>query len=205
MLQALDQQLYIALVKLDVILRRRPSDWRQGRPLSGLGREGAAEFVVGKGEVFGLDAGLGDSGHEVGVAGPARQEVQVEVAGDAGAGAAAQVHPKVVAFGVVVRGKRRLDALGQLHHLRQRFRVATGQLGHVREGHDHDVGGGIREAIQDHKVFLATQHDEAFRVIAHGQSVAEDAAVVLRGISDIAVAPRSPKVVHRQCPESEVL
>ena len=48
------------------------------------GSQGVAELVVGEGEVFGLDAGLADSGQEVGVAGPAREEVQVEVGGDAG-------------------------------------------------------------------------------------------------------------------------
>src|SRR4051812_9486125 len=49
----------------------------------------------------GLDdhAGVGDGGHEVGVALPAGDDVPVEVAGQAGAGGAAEVQADVVAVG----------------------------------------------------------------------------------------------------------
>src|SRR5712692_8402838 len=126
---------------------------------SAAGSQCAAELVVGDGQVLGLDAGFANGGHEVGVAGPARQDVQVYVADDASAGAAAQVHPKVVALGLIVGRERDLHALGKLHHLGERCGVAPGELSHMREGHDHNVAGGVGEAVEDDEVLAAAMKD----------------------------------------------
>ena len=48
--------------------------------------------MVSDGEFFGEDAGFRDGGDETGVAGPTRQDMKVDVAGDSGAGAFAEVH-----------------------------------------------------------------------------------------------------------------
>ena len=78
------------------------------------------EFLVGGGQIFGFDASFGYYGHEVGIAGPAREDMEVEVAGDAGASGAAEVHAKIVALGVIGFFQGELDALGQHHHLGER-------------------------------------------------------------------------------------
>ncbi len=58
-------------------------------PYGLLGGEGFAEARVGDAEFFGVDAGFGDDGHEIGIAEPAGEDVEVQMAGDAGAGGAA--------------------------------------------------------------------------------------------------------------------
>ena len=118
--------------------------------------------------------------------------------GDSGPRAAAQVHAQVIAFRFVVGGKRRGDTLGQLHHLGERIGVAVRQLALMSKRDDHDVTGCIGEAIEDDEILPTAMHDQAFRVVAHGQGVAEDAAIVFGGIGDVAVAPGSPEVIHGQ-------
>jgi diguanylate cyclase (GGDEF)-like protein/PAS domain S-box-containing protein len=79
------------------------------------GAERLAEAAPGDREFFGHDAGLADGGHEVGVAGPAREHVHMEVAGDAGAGALAEVHSKVEALGPVDFAQAAHGGLGEVH------------------------------------------------------------------------------------------
>ena len=76
--------------------------------------------MVGGGQIFGFDASFGYYGHEVGIAGPAREDMEVEVAGDAGASGAAEVHAEVVAVRVIGFFEGELDSLGQHHHFGER-------------------------------------------------------------------------------------
>src|SRR5579862_6012787 len=57
-----------------------------------LGLQRAAQPCVGDLEFLGFDTSLARGGHEVGVANPAWEHVQVNVSGDAGAGSATDVH-----------------------------------------------------------------------------------------------------------------
>src|SRR5688572_12040176 len=73
---------------------------------SAIGGPGLPDLLVGGGQGFGQHAGLGQGGHEVGVAVPAGHAVHVEVAGNAGAGAAPQVGTHVQAVGRVAGFQR---------------------------------------------------------------------------------------------------
>ena len=158
--------------------------------------ERLAQFFVGGGEFFGLDAGFGDDGHEIRVALPARQYVQVQVAGDAGASGPAQVHAQIVSLGMVNFLKRGMNALGDAHHFGEHLGIGGGKIGDMRIGNDHDVSGGVGITIQDEKAFRAAQNDQGFGVIAGGDGGAEDAAFVLRRVGDIAEPPGRPQIIH---------
>ena len=79
--------------------------------------KGFAEFGPGDVEGLGEDAGFGGDGHEVGVAAPAREGVEVDVIGDAGTGGFAEVQAEVEAVGMVDLAETALDALGGEDHL----------------------------------------------------------------------------------------
>lgn len=74
--------------------------------------ESAAQLVVGRKQILGQNAGLANHRDEIGVTRPPRQHVKVQMVGHAGAGAAAQVHPQVVALGMINGFQRRLELLG---------------------------------------------------------------------------------------------
>src|SRR5579859_4584945 len=67
------------------------------RPLG----EGFAEAVVGDVQLFGMDASLAGDGHEIGIAEPAREHMEMQMTGDAGSRSAAEIHAEVHAIGFV--------------------------------------------------------------------------------------------------------
>lgn len=67
--------------------------------LPGKAGDEAGEFLVKLLRGLGDDADIADNAHEVGVAIPAGDDVLVEVAGDAGPGAAAEVDAEIEALG----------------------------------------------------------------------------------------------------------
>ena len=71
----------------------------------GVGRPGGGEPFPGRVQGLGHDPHPGHRGHEVGVAGPAGQHVEVEVRRDPGPGGPAQVGPQVDPVGLVGRGQ----------------------------------------------------------------------------------------------------
>ena len=81
------------------------------------------------------DADFADDRHEVGVAGPSRHEVHVEVIHDARSGRAAEVDADVDALRLIRLRQRALGVLREAHHLDQLFvassaaRLATCRLG----------------------------------------------------------------------------
>lgn len=70
------------------------------------------QFLVSRSQVFGNRARLPDGGHEIYVADPARQNVHVEVFGDARAGGFAEVHSEVDGVWLVNVANRGLAAFG---------------------------------------------------------------------------------------------
>src|SRR6266849_10878175 len=87
-----------------------------GRPWSPRGNralQSFAQLLVSGAKVFGLDAGFSDDGHEIGVTDPARQHVQVDVAGDTGAASPPQIHAEIKTVGLVGGRKRSFDPLSQ--------------------------------------------------------------------------------------------
>jgi hypothetical protein len=154
------------------------------------------KLVKGRGQVFGFDAGFGYYGHEVGIAGPAWQNMEVEVAGDSGAGGAAEVHAEVVALGAIGFFQGDLDALGQDHHFGERFWICRWQVGGVLVGNDHHVAGRIRKRVEDDEILDAAKNDERLMIVIQGDCGAEDAAFVFRRVGDVAIPPRRPQIIH---------
>ena len=136
--------------------------------------------------------------HEVRIRHPARQDVHVDVSGDAGAGGFADVHAQVDAVGVVEFAQDCLHALRQRHHFIRGFWRELLQFVEVRVGDDHHVAGSVGKRIQDDEALLAAIDDESFGVVACLHGVAEDAASRLLGGRDVGVAPRGPEVIHRK-------
>src|SRR5207249_9072252 len=93
---------------------------------------------VGPGELFGKDPGLRDDGDEVGVAGPAGQDMHVNVVRHSGARGAADVEPEVEPVRVVLRLEGTLTALRQRDQLAELALVEVGQPGDVAAGHDEE-------------------------------------------------------------------
>src|SRR5919107_4679221 len=139
--------------------------------------EAAAELVVGGAEVFGDDAGLADGGHEVGVAGPAREDVKVQVVRDARARGLAEVHAEVEAVRAVDFGEYALGALRQLHQLVRGLFGQAVEVGRVLEGDDHEVAAGVWVDVEDDEVEPGALEDEGRLVVAQRGQRAEDAGV----------------------------
>ena len=181
--------------------------------------DAAAGFV----EIFRQNAGFGEGGHEVGIAGPARQGVEMKVSGDTGTGGLAQVHAEIDAVRAIELGEDAFHALGKIGHLVRRGRGQGRKARFMRVRNDHDVAGGVGKCVEADKAGVAAVDDVRCGVgsggvhaglrgvIGRGDEIAEDAAVIagpgskrgrhaLAGIGrvsgDVVVAPGCPEIVH---------
>ncbi len=88
----------------------------------------------------------------------------MQMVGDARSGHFPQVHAKVETFWTIRLRERALHTLRELHHLACSFRVEAGKIRSVFVGHDHNVAGGVRVAIQDDECFGTTKNDKSLRI-----------------------------------------
>ena len=107
-----------------------------------------------------MDACFADDGHEIGIAEPAREDVEMDMADDSGAARATDVHAEVHAVGLVVGAKGAFNALREMHHFGEGFGIGAGEIADVSVGDDHDVAGGVGVAIEDDEDFLAAIDDQ---------------------------------------------
>ena len=133
-----------------------------------------ADTLPGVVEGFGEDAGFADDAGEIGVGDPAREDVHVNVSGDAGARGLADIHAEINAVGMVERAENGFHALGERHH----FVGGSGgeflQLVEVSVGDDHDVAVGVGIGIKDDVAVGATV-DDAGLFVGLARGVAENA------------------------------
>ena len=164
-----------------------------------------AEAGVGDLKVFGVDAGFGRDGHEIGIAEPAGEGVKMQVAGYTGSCGAAEVHAEIHAVGLVILLEGFFHALGESHHFVEGGGIAEIEFGDVGVGDDHDVAGGIRKTIKNDEDFCAAIGDERLGIVVARDGVAEDAVRLLAGcdLRHVLVAPRSPEIVHREASSGE--
>jgi hypothetical protein len=138
------------------------------------------EFGVSSFEIFGEDACLANRGHEVGVAGPAWEHVNVHVLRDACAGCGPEVHAHVEAGRRVNITQGRLRSFGQVHHLICDLFRRRIELARVQVRNDHHVSRDIRVKIQDNKTVLgAMQYEVGFVVVRVGGDPAKHTALGL--------------------------
>ncbi len=115
---------------------------------------------VGDFQVFRMHPRLANRRHEIRIAKPPRQRVQMQVPGNTRSGSSSQVHSQIHAIGLVIDGKRRLHSLRQAHHLAHAFRIQKFQLRYVRVRHDHHVSRRIRKPVEDHEHLLSAIHQQ---------------------------------------------
>src|SRR5260370_14327088 len=146
-----------------------------------------------------VNAGFARYGHEVRLAHPAWQHVQMQMPNDARTRGAAEIHSQVHAIGFVAGTQRCFRALRKLHHLAERRSIAQIQFRNVRVGNNHHVHGGVGETIQDDKCFLAPMDDQSLRIIVARHRIAKNAFRLVSACSlfHVLVAPGSPDIVHR--------
>ena len=102
-------------------------------------------------------------GHEVGIARPSRQDVQVKMPAMPAPAALADVHPDIQSFRTVKIAQVRLGALRQPHHFQLPSRpagpsrVATCSYGTTISGR------WCREAVQDYEIMLGAVDHQSVR------------------------------------------
>ena len=158
--------------------------------------ESGVKPVVRSGKLFGFDACLAHNGHEIRIASPARQHVKMQMADDAGARRAPQVHADIEPFGAVCLLHRGLHSLRELHHLAECRGVGGGQVRHMRVGNDHHVTAGVWIAIQDDEIFLGSKQDQRFTVFVGANRIAENTTVSRFGAGNVAISPGRPQIIH---------
>ncbi len=188
-----------------------------------LGKDRAHPFP-GALQVFRQNAAFGNRSHEVGIAGPAGQGVQMQVSGDARATGRTQIHAEVVAVRMVEPLQHHFRALRQINQFMSSIGGQQAEPVQVRIRHHHHVAGGVGIGVKaDEAVFAADDHSccgfsffsihsACDRGIDGGDQVAEDAVVVALpggkacgntgpflavGRSDVRIAPGSKEIVHR--------
>jgi len=153
--------------------------------------EAAPGFV----ESFGEDASFGDDGNEIGVREPARQDVHMEVSGDACAGGLADVHAQVNAVGGIDLAEDVFGFLCEGHHFLSGLGGHLLKFVQVGVGDDHEVAGGVGKFVQHDEVVRGAVNDKRFAVVGFGL-VAENAAGHFVSGGNIGITPRCPKIVH---------
>ena len=111
-------------------------------------------------EGLGDDADLGDGGHEVNVAGPAGDDVGVDVAGDAGTGAVADVEAEVEALGVHGAGEDFLAVDEEVHDLGAFIGGTFFEGGDVAVGGDEEVAVDVGVFVEHEEAVGGTADDE---------------------------------------------
>src|SRR5436190_10930939 len=107
------------------------------------------QFLVCGSEVFGKDSSFTDDRHEVGVAAPARDYVQVQMIRDAGSSAATEIHSDVESIGMILGFERRLRALCELDHLSRSCFInrCKGSLVLIR--HNHQMTARVGKQVKN--------------------------------------------------------
>ena len=147
--------------------------------------------------MLGEDFHVGENGHEVGVAGPARNDVQVDVIRHTGSGNSPQVPAEVEALRAVGLGQGAQPLTGEPVQLEDFVVLEVGDLTDVANRRNHQVAGRIREAIEQDERTPAAVDDEPLLVVALAGE-AEDAALLLvRGAARTRAATE-PRVASSQ-------
>lgn len=154
------------------------------------------EDFPGFGEGLGEDAGLAEDGHEVVVAGPAGDDVGVEVV-DAAAGGAAQVEADVEGVGAVGGAEEFFAKDNGGHEVGLFGGGEVGEVGDFAVGYDEEVAGVVGEAVEEEVAEGGAVNDEGGAVVAEGGEVGEGALGLGRARSgDVFHAPVGMKLRH---------
>ena len=140
---------------------------------------GGAQFGGHVAQCFRHDDRVPQDRHEVGVALPARHDVNVQVPGDAGARDFAQVDPDVEPIRFHHARERVLAAPRELQQIRQFFVRQPVQVRRLPVRHDHKVAARIRVRIEQSVTSAVTRDDVVGLVVARLGDPREEALGVL--------------------------
>src|SRR5258706_9511182 len=119
------------------------------------------QFIVELRHRLRNDANVGDYGHEIGVAGPAWDQVLVEVAGDACAGGAAEVGADVEALGAHGVFEEADDGGGLGAEVAELFGGEFFEVGLMGARGDEQVAVGVGVAVDENYAVRGMPEDEA--------------------------------------------
>lgn len=126
-----------------------------------------AEFGGQFGEGFGQYPRVGEHRHEIGVARPARHDMDVQMLGDARARRAAQIEADVETFGLHHLRQGVLATADKLHEAGQFLVRKAVQIKNLLVGDDHQMAASIGEFIEQ-RVARAVARDDEIRNIVIG-------------------------------------
>ena len=106
-----------------------------------------------------------NGGHEVGVARPAWEHVNVHVVRDTGAPCRAEVHAHVEACRRINLAERSLRSFRKVHELIRDFFRHRIKLARVQVRNDHQMAGDVWIDIQDNETMLPAVKDEVGLVV----------------------------------------
>src|SRR5579864_1954616 len=156
---------------------------------------GGGELAPRLHEVLGNDAHVGENGHEVRVAAPARHDMHVPVIDDPGSGGASEVPAEVVAIRGVFGAKRFESLRGEPMQLEGLGVVEPVEVDAVTVGRNEEVPGRVRVLVEHHEGALAAMDDEVLLVVTLCGG-AEDAAFDLVRDLDVLEPPGRPESLH---------
>jgi hypothetical protein len=136
---------------------------------------------------------------EIGVAIPARDNVDMHMVGQSRAGASAEIDADVEAVGLNRKRKDLLSVPCQFGHLKKFFVVRLAEIGDVSDRRNEQMPVVIREAIHHRDAVFGMPQDKIFVVILLGFDILADEALVFVGEAlYIPDSPRSPEILFFQ-------
>src|SRR5437762_10838061 len=111
-----------------------------------------------------------EDGHEVRVARPSGDNMEMNVIDDAGSGDSAEVPAEVVALRPVALGEGGEPALREPVDLQRLLVRKVAELTHVPVGGDHQVPRGVRKLVQEHECVLSPGDDQPLLVAGGGRT-----------------------------------
>lgn len=114
---------------------------------------------VGLIQTFRENAGVADDRHEIRVAGPSRNDVDVQMVGNSGPGRGAEVHAHVESMRTIHGREGFHPGLNQRHHIGHFIREDARQVRGVPERCDHQVSVCVRVGVEhQERLMSARQH-----------------------------------------------
>lgn len=135
--------------------RLRRKERERSRDFGGQGIAGGDEFLVGGIERLGKDARFAQHRHEIMIAGPPWDNVQMQMVGNAGSGAGAEVQANIEALRFDGFAQDGLGERRELEELQALGVAKVSEIGGLAIGHSHHVADGVGEAVQHEKAVLA--------------------------------------------------
>lgn len=155
--------------------------------------------------MLGNGADLGADGHEVMVAFPAWNEMEMEVVGDAGSGGSSQIEANIDTMGFQVTAE---DGGAGGQHRHEPAALVLGEFGEVGEmpaGSQEQVAIGVRKAVeQDNGRFVAKKEEMRFFLGREARGLEQAPARRWRDTENMLHPPGSPKNFHGVCGSSRM-